>query len=273
MDPESDRQLGEIARRLSAPDWERQDQFLTNPILRALAASVGVDLASIDKQQREVREGFAALMQAAVWFGPFGWTVSARILRSEDYAEAVALWWSHPDQTVVDECLTRAWANPINFRQAYGPMTTLAGRHEPTTEILLMRNKLLDKALEHHNRGEYEASVLIVLSQIDGLTLQFTDSKHGFFVDAKANYFVDDSTIAGMPEVLRPVWTYVIRNPREISLSGAFQRSPIMHGVELAFGTEVNSTKAFALLAGVIDWLKPKAAVLTEKWQTSDEAK
>jgi hypothetical protein len=41
--------------------------------------------------------------------------------------------------------------------------------------------------------------------------------------------------------------------------------------VELAFGTEVNSTKAFEILAGVNDWRKPKAAVLTEKWQTADE--
>jgi len=31
-------------------------------------------------------------------------------------------------------------------------------------------------------------------------------------------------------------------------------------GRQLAYGTEVNSTKAFALLSGVIDWLKPKAA-------------
>jgi hypothetical protein len=46
-----------------------------------------------------------------------------------------------------------------------------------------------------------------------------------------------------------------------------------MHGRQLAYGTEVNSTKAFALLSGVIDWLKPKAALLTERWQTADGVK
>jgi hypothetical protein len=154
----------------------------------------------------------------------------------------------------------------------YRPLTTLAGRHEPTLDLLLARNRLLDKAFEHHSRGEHEASVLIVLSQIDGITLQFTESKHGFFVGAKSYNFLDDSTVAGMPEVLPLVWRYVNRGPRETSQSGAFQRSPIMHGTQLAFGTEVNSTKAFALLSGVIDWLGPKAAVLTEKWRTADRA-
>lgn len=76
-----------------------------------------------------------------------------------------------------------------------------------------------------------------------------------------------------MPDVLRAVYRYVIQDPRDTSRSGAFQRSPIIHGRQLAFGTEVNSTKAFALLSGVIDWLKPKAAVLTENWNTEHEAK
>ena len=273
MDPVNDRRLDEIARRLSRPGWEQQRQFLNDPLLRSLALAVGVDLASIDDEQREVRDGFAALMQAAILFGPFGWTASAHILKASDYVEAVALWQRNPNQVAVDEHLTRAWANPVWFRQSYGPMTTLAGRHEPTLELLLVRNQLLDKALRHHDRGEYEASVLIVLSQIDGITLQFTETKRGFFIGAKPDDFVDDSTFAGMPEVLAPVWRYVNRHPRETSRSGAFQRAPIMHGTQLAFGTKVNSTKAFALLAGVIDWLKPKAAVLTEKWQTGDEAK
>ena len=272
MDPEIDRRLDEIARRLSEPGWERQRQFLNSRLLRSLALAVGVDLAAIDNSQREAREGLAALMQAAILFGPFGWTASGRILKPSDYVEAVALWRSNPDEAAIDEHLTRAWADPRWFRQSYGPLTTLSGGHEPTLDLLLVRNQLLDKARDHHDRGEYEASVLIVLSQIDGITLQFSETKRGFFVGAKPHDFVDDSTFAGMPEVLLPVWRHVIQSSYGPSLSGAFQRHSIMHGQELAFGTEVNSTKAFALLGGVIDWLKPKAAALTEKWRTEDEA-
>lgn len=260
MDADNDRRLGEIARRLGGSRWERDGQFLSDPVLRSLALAVGVDLATIDDQRRELRDGTAALIQAAVWFAPLGWTVSARNLRMSDYVDAVALWRRSPDQAAVDEHLTRAWANPVSFRQSYGPLTTLVGDDERTSELLLARNQLLDKAFEHHFRGEYEASVLIVLSQIDGITLQFAEKGQGFFIGAKPQHFVDDSTFAGMPEVLLPVWRYVMRDPREVSRSGAFQRSPIMHGTQLAFGTEVNSTKAFALLSGVIDWLKPKVA-------------
>lgn len=261
-----------MARRLSGPGWERQLQLLSDPLFRSLALAVGVGLAAIDDQQLEVRDGLAALMQAAVWFAPLGWTVSARVLKPANYVEAVALWQRDSDQAAIDEYLTRAWASPVCFRQAYGPMTTLAGRHEPTLDVLLARNRLLDKAFDHHTRGEYEASVLIVLSQIDGLTLQFTESRFGFFNGARPHNLVDDSTMAGMPEVLLPVWRHVTRPSHGPSLSGAFQRHAIMHGAQLEYGTEVNSTKAFALLGGVIDWLKPKAAALTEKWQTEDEA-
>lgn len=271
MDTET--RLDEIARRLGTPDWTKQRQFLTNPLLRSLARAVGVDLASIDSQQHEIREGLTALLQAAAWFAPFGWTVSAHNLKMSDYIEAVALWRRTPNEFAVDEHLTRAWADPVWFRHSYGPLTTLAGRHEPTLNVLLARNRLLDKALDHHNRGEYEASVLIALSQIDGITYEFTEPKHGFFFKAKPDNFLDDSTIAGMPEVLRAVYRCVVQDPRGTSMSGAFQRSPIMHGRQLAFGTEVNSTKAFALLSGLIDWVKPKAAVLTEKWQAEHEAK
>ena len=170
-----------------------------------------------------------------------------------------------PADTTWSSC---EWLHP----RSSGPLTTLSGDHEPTLDLLLVRNKLLDKARDHHDRGEYEASVLIVLSQIDGISLQFTESKRGLFSGAKPADLVDDSTFAGMPDVLLPVWRHVIQSSYGPSMSGAFQRHPIMHGTQLAFGTEVNSTKAFALLAGVIDWLKPRAAILTEKWQTEGEA-
>ncbi|PZR64172.1 MAG: hypothetical protein DLM71_03105 [Chloroflexi bacterium] len=152
-------------------------------------------------------------------------------------------------------------------------MTTLAGRHEPTLDLLLERNRLLTKALEHHERGEYEASVLIVLSQIDGLVFDLTDPSYGFFHEGKDHHFEDDATVAGMPVFLRAVRKSVLRDPRPTSVSGAFQRGPIIHGRQLAFGTLTNSTKAFALLAGVVEWLKPKAHEKTERLQAEHEAK
>lgn len=267
---DDDDRLDEIARRLGGSDWPTQRRFVTSPVVRSLAQALGVDLRGIDRQQRGIQAGIAALLQAAIWFAPFGWLVSANNLKMTDYMEAVAVWKRDPDPTLVDALLTRAWANPAWLRHSFGPVTTLAGGHEATLDLLLVRNRLLEKALNHHQRGDYEASVLIVLSQIDGIKYEFTEPKHGFFFQAKPENFLDDVTIAGMPEVLRQVYRYVIQDPREPSKSGAFQRGPIMHGRQLAYGTEINSTKAFALLSGVIEWLKPKAAVLTERWQVAE---
>jgi hypothetical protein len=268
-----------MARRMSGvtrPTWQQQKdfvQFLRNPLLRALASGLGVDVDGLLSQQRDVRESTSATLQAAIWFGPFGWTVSGHQLKSSDYVEAVRMWERSPDEAAIDEHLTRAWANPVWLRRSFGPLTTLAGRHEATLDLLLERNKLLHKALDHHDRGEYEASTMIVLAQVDGLTFDFTEGNYGFFYRAKDDFFEDDATLAGMPEFLKTVRKAVNRDDQRTSLSTVFRRHPIVHGRYLAFGTETNSTKSFALLSGVLEWLKPKAAALTEKWMVEQDAK
>jgi hypothetical protein len=266
---DDDEQLDEFVRRLSRPGkptWKDHEQLLRNPLLRLMAANVGVDLAALDSQYRDVREGAAATLKAAVLFAPFGWTVTGRAPASSAYVEAVRLYEATRDMATVDQCLTKAWADKVWLRGTFGPMTILAGKNDAVLDVLHERNRLLYKALDHHFRGDYEASVLIVLTQIDGLPYDFTEPPYGFFFDARADAFVDDHTVSGLPSVLRAVWKSVIQDPRETSLSGVFQRSPIIHGRQLAFGTETNSVKAFALLAGVIDWLKPIARVRYGEW-------
>lgn len=112
-------------------------------------------------------------------------------------------------------CLTKSWNDGKAYlRGTFGP----AGRHERTLSLLLARNRLLINALEHLEREEYEASVLIVLSQIDGLVFDLTDPPYGFFYDGKDHDFVDDATVAGMPVFLRAVRRAVLRDPRTTSL-------------------------------------------------------
>jgi hypothetical protein len=268
--------LDEFVRRISRPgdmSRVRQAALLTNPLVRSLGYALGVDVAGLDAMHRDARESAIATLRAAA-FARFGWTISARAPDRHAYIEAVRIWQETEDSAAVDECLTRWWNDGRAFlRATFGPMLPLAGHHEPTLELLLVRNRLLQKALDHHEQGGYEASVLIVLSQIDGLVLDFTDPSHGFFYKPRDAEFEDDATIAGLPVVLRPVWRAVMRGARQTSISDAFERSPIIHGRHLGFGTQTNSTKAFALLGGVIEWLKPKAHELTERWQADLEAR
>ena len=194
-----------------------------------------------------------------------------RNLKASDYAEAVALWRRDHDQATVDEHLTNAWNDPVWLRHSYGPLISLAGRHERTRDTLLLRNRLLDKALDLHMQEEFEASTLLVLSQVDGLTFDFTEGRHGFFYRGKDEFFEDDETLMGMPEFLRAVRKSVNRDVKATTSEAGFVRSAIVHGRHLAFGTRVNSTKAFALVAGVIEWLQPRAESLTERWQREHE--
>ena len=93
MIPPDDPRLDEVARRLSEPGkgpWRDQKAFLNNPLVRLLAPGLGIDLAALETQHRELRESTAALIQAAIWFGPFGWTVSGRHLKTTDHMEAVS---------------------------------------------------------------------------------------------------------------------------------------------------------------------------------------
>jgi len=95
----------------------------------------------------------------------------------------------------------------------------------------------------------------------------------GFFHRAKEHYFEDDETVAGMEVVLRRVRKAVNRDVRRTTESDEFLRRGILHGRVLGFGTQTNSTKAIALLGGVINWLGPIAEVETERRQSQDEAR
>lgn len=268
-------QLADLARRLGGRDvtWEQMQEFARNPLLRGIAKALGVDLSSFDRQHEQAMRSLVMLARATALLAPLGWAVSAQAPKGDDYAEAVELYDQTGDSAAVDELLTEAWGKGgFWLRRAFGPLPTLGGRHEPTRELLLKRSMLLRKALDHHEKGHYEASVLMVLTQIDGLTYDLTDDKHGFF-SAKGHEFLDDATVAGLPENLRVVWKSVVPDVRRTGSSGAFKRNAILHGRELGYGTKTNSTKAFALLVAVLEWLKPKALELTEARQLADEAR
>jgi hypothetical protein len=276
VDP-NDARLDPLARRLSrigGVTWAQQRdliQQLQDPTFRSLVTSLDVDVEEINELHARAGRSLVALLQGAIYFGPLGSTITGHNIASRSLIEAVHIWESTQDEARVDAVLTAAW-NPVVLRGSLGPLTTLAGHHEPTLETLLARKRLLDIALAHHDRGEFEASTMIVLSQVDGLTLDFTEGRHGFFYHGSDQLFVDEATVAGMPDFLATVYRAINRSDDTTSSSTAFRRHPIMHGRYFAFGSATNSTKAFALLSGVLEWLRPKAFVLTEKWQKTLEA-
>jgi hypothetical protein len=276
-DPD-DELLDELVRRMSKPgDLTRAQmaEFVQNPLIRGLGGLVGVDMDDLEEKYRDSERTNVAWLRAAAEFTRFGWTPSTRGPHRHAYAEAVEVWDATHDEAAVDECLTRWWneKDGVYLKAAVGPMTTLAGRHEPTRDLLLARDRIVRRALDHHSAGEYEASVSLLLAQIDGIVLDFTNNEFGFFFKVKPERLVDDETAVGMEIVLRRVAEAVNRPVYESSESEEFLRKGILHGRLLGFGTLTNSTKAVALLGGVIEYLKPVARDETERRQVADEAR
>ena len=217
--------LDDLVRRMGMDSvkWRSQRAWLEDPDVHALAEARLMDLSPVRRDLQEAIEGLVALARASVRLGPLGWTVAGDRLVNGTYTKAVALIDADEDQSAIDEVMTTAWSNRVTLRGTYGPILWLYGPDDNSIDLMIGRIALLDQALEHHLRGEYAAAVLIVLSQIDGITLDATNNKHGCFI--KAN---------GLP----------------------LERHRIMHGRELAYGTEVNSCKAFGLLGSMIDFLR-----------------
>ena len=269
--------LDEFVRRMSRPgEMSRRQQikFLENPLIRGLARFAGVDMSNLDAMYRDTERSHMAWLRSAAEFTRFGWTPLARGPDRHGYVEAVEVWDQTQDPAAVDECLTRWWNNGMgHLNNAVGPILSLAGRHDPTLDLMLARDHLIKRALKHHEDAEFEASVMILLAQIDGVVFDFTNEEFGFFYNARDDDFVDDQTVAGMELVLRQVRKAVNKDVNRSSEGSDFRRHGILHGRILGFGTQTNSTKAVALLGGVIEWLGPIARIESERRQTEHEAR
>jgi hypothetical protein len=133
------------------------------------------------------------------------------------------------------------WNRDDRLRLAVMPLKTVGAGHDELHEVSRERWRLVEKALDHHRNGAYEASVPIVLAQADGICQDLVGSKADmqfFNLQPKNQYFADASTIAGMPaglEHLRPLFSEVMRKS---GATGKLTRHGILHGRELRYDTK-----------------------------------
>lgn len=236
--------LDDLVRRMGMDSvkWRSQRAWLEDPDVHALAEARLMDLSPVRRDLQEAIEGLVALARASVRLGPLGWTVAGDRLVNGTYTKAVALIDADEDQSAIDEVMTTAWSNRVTLRGTYGPILWLYGPDDNSIDLMIGRIALLDQALEHHLRGEYAAAVLIVLSQIDGITLDATNNKHGCFIKANGLPLEDSATIAGLPGNLSAARKVIAKDMWQTSMDGRLERHWIMHGRELR--TERRSTLA-----------------------------
>jgi hypothetical protein len=194
------------------------------------------------------------MTQAVVLFTPLGWAPLSRA-PVEIYREALAVYRRTGSVDEAEQRLLEGWNQDDWLRFAVLPLQAVGAGHDELYPISLERWRLVGKALDHHRNGAYEASVPIVPAQVDGICQDLVGSKEDmqfFRLVPKTQYFADASTIAGMPaglEHLRPLFSEVMRKS---DVAGKLSRHGILHGRDLRYDTEMNSTKVLVLLAAVI---------------------
>ena len=217
---------------------------------------------------------------------PLGWVMSelepidayhraAELVRAGDteHAEEVIVKaWNDGDAVVLHSAVHRV-QNLYRVSGVY---------HDPDEpDIGMARALLIQEAFDSHREGRYAAAINIVLAQIEGVVIDFEDSGSPFFSrrggEPRAG-LIDDETLAGHPAALHQVAKMMGEPCKTTSVAGRLLRHGILHGRELSYGTERNSTQALATLLAVITWAQPKArrrldaelAEHKEQWAGSD---
>jgi hypothetical protein len=243
-------------------------------MLRLLKA-VGLDLTQLHEPMTQARALVADITQAVVLFTPLGWAPLSRA-PVDIYREALTVYQRTGSPDEAEQRLMDGWNEDQWLRLAVMPLQAVAAGHDELYPISMERWRLVEKALGHHRNGAYEASVPIVLAQADGICQDLVGSKADmqfFKLESKTQYFADASTIAGMPaglEHLRPLFSEVMRKS---GATGRLTRHGILHGRELRYDIQMNSTKALVLLAAVIEWAQANAGEKVEKLRREREAR
>lgn len=280
--PKSEREPSEVAedlfRRLDPGGKLGEHLRAFSPLVdsrlgRGFLRLFGVDAEELVRLVNAPQELIGSMTEALLVFAPVGWAPSSRT-PVEPYKQALQIYRSTRSLEQAETILVDAWNEPNRLHWTLKPLGSLGAAHGPLRDMFWRRSLLVDKALKHHVAGAYEASVPIVLSQIDGIVWDLTEGKAGFFSAGKqAAELVDNETVAGLPEGLVVLRQLVGQSVRETGTTGQLTRHGIMHGRELGYDTRINSTKAFVLLLAVVDWAQPRAHELADRLHGEHEVR
>ena len=228
--------------------------YMVWPTLRPLAKMLGVDVEGIDEQLKQVPElsrSFDEMIlipdQFNNLFGDLGWILSENSLDLEVAQQAVFIAESQgidaAEQLLVDH-FSPEWVEKrislLKFIQGFTPRFDLAM-----------------KALEDYKAGRYYASVLVVLSLIDGWVndLNIVDHQRKGFFNSETKLIAYNSMTAHSRGLVKLKEVFGISRKKtqteEISIP---YRNGIMHGMDLGYDNRIVAAKCWAALFAVRDW-------------------
>lgn len=208
-------------------------------------------LSELNKWTTESERLISSAAEAHVCLTRRGWGLS--MLPEEEVQKAVKLYLVNEeakgDQVLIscfDETLLRTIVNVVGA----------IGRRDAALRAYFgQRRRLLDKAKDHHIHRRYDASVPILLAQIEGLVVDLSDGKTFFSKSRTRKAPVDaPGILAGIEHGLPALRDLFSEGVTTTGSEGRLSRHGILHGRELAYDTELVSSKCWSLLAVVAEW-------------------
>lgn len=236
-------------------------ETLSGPVGAALQALAGVDGSPVDasgllREMRDLLDSAARAMDLA----ERGWAYSSQNPH-DAFAVAAKLAANGGTDSEVDAILVAAFdANRLKYMA--NVVEGLAREDEDLTAVLKARADFVRSASRHHLAGAYDASIPILLAQIEGLVLDYTGGQYFFTRGSKSVAATDEATLAGMAPLDRVRYLFSRDQGKTVLRSGLPTRHGILHGRDLGYATIENSARCFArrrppARAGVRDRARP----------------
>jgi hypothetical protein len=136
-------------------------------------------LAKIDLEQlrgpiTQARKLTADMAEAIALYTPLGWAPSSK-MPVEIYTDALGVYQRTGSLEEAQRRLVEGWNSPEDwFHYLLMPIRGLGLGHDGLHGNFRRRAVLVEKAVGHHKNGAYEASVPIVLAQVEGITLDIS---------------------------------------------------------------------------------------------------
>lgn len=243
-----------------------------HPLLSVIGMLVGGDSARrlvelLDQQDHHVE----VIANAVDELPSLGWAVSSQI-PVDAYSELLEERAAGGTVEQLEAALDEVWHDSAMLGALPGRIGVLGAGDDELREIASQRARLVGLAWDHHVNGAYEASVPIVLAQVDGITHDATASAdkpqgRSFFSMSPMRQadVADDETLAGIAFGLPAVRTWFSDQYVATGARGTANRHGVMHGRELRYDTRINSTKSFVLLLATWEWASRRLAGEAER--------
>jgi hypothetical protein len=262
--------IEELRRRRQGPsasDIDEWQSLLADPFARvALRTLAGDTVDRMAEMLTAESDRVTVVARAIGQFSGRGWAASFA-MPVDVYRRALQVHDQGGSREEVEALLEAGWAESVSLDRLAARVGILGAADDDLREIAQHRARLIEKAWAHHANGSYEASIPIVLAQIDGITHDATTSPQdekgrSFFSlgDNRRADVVDDETLAGISEALPVVRKWFSTEYATTATGGTPNRHGVLHGRELTYDTRTNSTKCFVLLLAMWEWANRKLA-------------